>query len=343
MGLRPQDRVPRPGRVRARRGRRRLLRGARQHDGGRLVPAALLAPARTAASRRRSCRSTSPSSSSCTTPGAGARPSSANSSPPWWREVPTTPDPDKSDRCDETRRALSPRASHARKDPRHGRRGTSPGLPPCGPHPPLRLQTRVDLVPFRRRSGAKARPGDPVGSGRPAPRPRRSRAGPPRPRVQLGGRARCGLDPPLPSQRRLSAGRHGFADCAPARPSGSNQAAPAARRRRPSVVVSLEPAARSTPETGRAAPSGPAVPARRGRRRSRFVTPRAREDGELCDLHAACGCARSGPVPSHVVWKWPERVASGAMRLAAVRRRGQAGGRRPASARASASRPPCAW
>ena len=48
-------------------------------------------------------------------------------------------------------------------------------------------------------------------------------------------------------------------------------------------------------------------------------------------------------VPSHVVWKWPERVASGAMRLAAVRRRGQAGGRRPASARASASRPPCAW
>src|SRR5690348_14410645 len=48
-------------------------------------------------------------------------------------------------------------------------------------------------------------------------------------------------------------------------------------------------------------------------------------------------------VPSHVVWKWPERVASGAMRLAAVRRRGQAGGRRPASARASASRPACAW
>jgi putative transposase len=52
---------------------------------------------------------------------------------------------------------------------------------------------------------------------------------------------------------------------------------------------------------------------------------------------------RSVKVPSHVVWKWPERVASGAMRLAAVRRRGQAGGRRPASARASASRPPCAW
>src|SRR3954464_15747887 len=50
----------------------------------------------TAASRRRSCRSTSPSSSSCTTPGAGVRPSSVNSSPPWWREVPTTPDPDKS-------------------------------------------------------------------------------------------------------------------------------------------------------------------------------------------------------------------------------------------------------
>jgi putative transposase len=52
---------------------------------------------------------------------------------------------------------------------------------------------------------------------------------------------------------------------------------------------------------------------------------------------------RSVKVPSHVVWKWPERVASGAMRLAAVRRRGQAGERRPASARASASRPPCAW
>src|SRR4051812_45508611 len=48
------------------------------------------------ASRRRSCRSTSPSSSSCTTPGAGVGPSSVNSSPPWWREVPTTPDPDKS-------------------------------------------------------------------------------------------------------------------------------------------------------------------------------------------------------------------------------------------------------
>src|SRR4051794_15687284 len=51
---------------------------------------------RTGASRRRSCPSTSASSSSCTTPGAGAGPCSANSSPPWWREVPTTPDPDKS-------------------------------------------------------------------------------------------------------------------------------------------------------------------------------------------------------------------------------------------------------
>src|SRR3954449_11767899 len=51
-----------------------------------------------AAPRGRSCRSTSPSSGSCATPGAGVGPSSVNSSPPWWREVPTTPDPDKSDK-----------------------------------------------------------------------------------------------------------------------------------------------------------------------------------------------------------------------------------------------------
>src|SRR3954451_21377787 len=44
VGVRAQNRVSRQGRVRARRGRRRLLRGPRQHDGGRLVPAALLAP-----------------------------------------------------------------------------------------------------------------------------------------------------------------------------------------------------------------------------------------------------------------------------------------------------------
>ena len=47
-------------------------------------------------------------------------------------------------------------------------------------------------------------------------------------------------------------------------------------------------------------------------------------------------------VPSRVVWKWPERVVSGVVRLAAVRRRGQAGRPRRASPRGSASRRPCA-
>src|SRR5215208_5435910 len=44
VGLRPQDGLPRPGRVRPRRGWGRVLRGPRQHDGGLLVAAALLVP-----------------------------------------------------------------------------------------------------------------------------------------------------------------------------------------------------------------------------------------------------------------------------------------------------------
>src|SRR4051812_43773116 len=43
LGLSPQDGLPRARRVCARRGRRRLLRGARQHHRGLLVTAALLA------------------------------------------------------------------------------------------------------------------------------------------------------------------------------------------------------------------------------------------------------------------------------------------------------------
>ena len=45
LGLRAQDRLPRAGRVRPGRGRRRLLRGPRQHRRGPLVAAALLAAA----------------------------------------------------------------------------------------------------------------------------------------------------------------------------------------------------------------------------------------------------------------------------------------------------------
>jgi hypothetical protein len=47
-------------------------------------------------------------------------------------------------------------------------------------------------------------------------------------------------------------------------------------------------------------------------------------------------------VASRNVWKWPEGVVSGAVRLAAVRRRGQAGRKRQASRPGSASRRPCA-
>src|SRR4051812_29758726 len=47
-------------------------------------------------------------------------------------------------------------------------------------------------------------------------------------------------------------------------------------------------------------------------------------------------------VPSRVVWKWPERIVSGVVRLAAVRRRGQAERPRRAFPRGSASRRPCA-
>ena len=94
-------------RVRPGRRRRRVLRGARQHDGGVLVAAALAGCGRTGASRRRSCRCTWASSSSCTTSAGGAKPSSAHSSPPWSHET-STPDPEKSvfQICESQRRSL---------------------------------------------------------------------------------------------------------------------------------------------------------------------------------------------------------------------------------------------
>src|SRR5215213_3272516 len=58
--------------------------------------------------------------------------------------------------------------------------------------------------------------------------------------------------------------------------------------------------------------------------------------------NAAKITAAKAMVPSRVVWKWPERVVSGVVRLAAVRRRGQAGRPRLASRPRSASRRPCA-
>ena len=54
------------------------------------------------------------------------------------------------------------------------------------------------------------------------------------------------------------------------------------------------------------------------------------------------GYCGAGAVVSRNVWKWPEGVVSGAVRLAAVRRRGQAGRKRQASRPGSASRRPCA-
>ena len=48
-------------------------------------------------------------------------------------------------------------------------------------------------------------------------------------------------------------------------------------------------------------------------------------------------------VPSRVVWKWPDRRVSDAVRVARVMRRGQREARPRAARRASASRPPCAW
>ena len=48
-------------------------------------------------------------------------------------------------------------------------------------------------------------------------------------------------------------------------------------------------------------------------------------------------------VASRVVWKWLGWVASGALMLALVRRRGQPARDRPAFRQAFASRPPCAW
>ena len=54
------------------------------------------------------------------------------------------------------------------------------------------------------------------------------------------------------------------------------------------------------------------------------------------------GRVTCGRMPSRIMWKWPERVVSGVVRLTAVRRRGQAGRPRRASRPGSASRRPSA-
>jgi alkanesulfonate monooxygenase SsuD/methylene tetrahydromethanopterin reductase-like flavin-dependent oxidoreductase (luciferase family) len=59
-------------------------------------------------------------------------------------------------------------------------------------------------------------------------------------------------------------------------------------------------------------------------------------------LDAICLVGSVSRVPSRVVWKWPERIVSGAVRLAPVKRRGQAGRPRRASRPGSASRRSCA-
>src|SRR4051795_12312725 len=66
-----------------------------------------------------------------------------------------------------------------------------------------------------------------------------------------------------------------------------------------------------------------------------FVAPGNGEHVWQC-LDPTCGVTVA--VPSRVVWKWPERVVSGAVRLAAIRRQGQAGRPRWASRPGCASR-----
>ena len=66
-------------------------------------------------------------------------------------------------------------------------------------------------------------------------------------------------------------------------------------------------------------------------------------DEAVCARYLDSPYAQLFWVPSRVVWKWPERRVSGAVRVTRVRRRGQREARPRAARPASASRPPCAW